>query len=68
MKESITRQEEELKRLRSEKAEYLQREKESVTMLERQEKTLVYEINDECRKISNLLGIGARIVNVNGYY
>lgn len=56
-------QEEEIKQLRAERAEVLKIAKDNQAS-ERVERTIVNEINEECRKNSHMLGISPRKVNM----
>ena len=71
LQDTIRLQEEEIKQLRSERADVLKIAKDN-QQSERVERTIVNEINEECRKNSNVLGINPRKVNMtefreNGY-
>ena len=59
-------QEEEIKQLRAERAEVLKLAKDNQAS-ERVERTIINEINEECRRNSNVLGISPRKVNMTEY-
>lgn len=65
LRETIRKQEEELKTLRSERQLQSQQSREVTSHLDRIEKTVVHEVNEECRKIANILGVTPRKVSVN---
>lgn len=54
--------EEEVRTLRTEKQQLLGRERESVSAMDRTEKTVINEINEECRRTASLLGVLPRQV------
>ncbi|XP_063395911.1 myosin heavy chain, clone 203-like isoform X3 [Mytilus trossulus] len=71
LQDTIRMQEEEIKQLRGERAEVLKLAKDNQGS-ERVERTIINEINEECRKNSHVLGISPRKVNMtdfreNGY-
>ena len=61
-------QEAELRQLREERQRYVRQQKESSLSLDRTERTLVSEINEECRKTSEILGLTPRKVNIRYLY
>lgn len=62
LQDTIRRQEEELCNLRAERKLYVRPELEN--SLDRVERTIVNEINDECRRNSGILGNSPRKVNL----
>ena len=67
LRETIERQEEEIGRLRAEKTDVTQRQQENLSLVERQEKMVIQEINDECSKTAELLGVTPRKVAIPRY-
>ncbi|XP_013384246.1 myosin-11 isoform X7 [Lingula anatina] len=67
LKETIKKQEEELRTLRLDRQMALQKERESSTHSERTEKTVIFEINEECRRAADLLGLTPRTVNLSSF-
>ncbi|WAR03999.1 LAMA2-like protein [Mya arenaria] len=63
LRETIRAQEAELRSLREERLRHVRTQKESSLSLDRTERTLVNEINEECRKTSEILGLSPRKVN-----
>ena len=64
LRETIEHQEEEIIRLRAENTDLLQRERENLLAIEKQEKTVIQEINEECKKTADSLGLTPRKVNI----
>ena len=60
----MQKQETEIDNLRGQKEEVLAREKENICVLDRQEKTFLNEINEECKKSSEVLGVTARLTTI----
>lgn len=67
LRETIKMQEDELRNLREDRMRYLRQQKESNLSLDRTERTLINEINEECRKTSEILGLSPRKVNITRY-
>lgn len=65
LQDTIRRQEEELCNLRAERKLYVRPELEN--SLDRVERTIVNEINEECRRNSGILGNNPRKVNLKKY-
>ena len=65
LKEMMRQQENDLRQLREDRMQHVRQQKESTLSLDRTERTLINEINDECRKTSELLGLSPRKVNVS---
>ncbi len=64
LRDAVQKQEEEIERLRSEKETLKNKEKDNVADIKKQEKTVIEEINKECQKTAELLGITPRKTNV----
>ncbi|XP_078680486.1 uncharacterized protein LOC144915723 isoform X9 [Branchiostoma floridae x Branchiostoma belcheri] len=64
LREKIRKLEDELRTSRSERNAVAVREKETSMLLDRHEKSVVSEINDECQKSAQLLGTAPRSVRV----
>ena len=62
MRETLRKQEEEISRLRKERKELEDREMENSAVWERQDKSMLEELNEECRKMAALLGGQPRVV------
>ncbi|XP_069134345.1 myosin heavy chain, clone 203-like [Argopecten irradians] len=60
-------QEEELRKLKSERIQWIHHDRQNSTVLDRMERTIVNEVNEECRKTSNILGVGPRKVNLANF-
>lgn len=65
LRETIMKQEEELRSLREERLRWTRQQKEQMYNSEKFERTLINEINDECRKTSEMLGLSPRRVQIN---
>lgn len=65
LRETIMKQEEELRSLREERLRWARQQKEQMYNSEKFERTLINEINDECRKTSEMLGLSPRRVQIN---
>ena len=66
LRETVRKQEEEIDRLRTERQEHLARERENQAFVDKQERSIITEINDECRKIAEVLGVTPRRANIPG--
>lgn len=66
LKEEIALKDEEIRCLRNELSSVQQNEADLFITLEKLEKMLVSEINDECRKTAHLLGVTPRKAQING--
>ncbi|XP_066294215.1 putative leucine-rich repeat-containing protein DDB_G0290503 isoform X5 [Branchiostoma lanceolatum] len=64
LREKMRKLEDELRTVRSEKNSVAVREKETSMLLDRHEKSVVSEINDECQRSAQLLGTAPRSVKV----
>jgi len=67
LKSELTLKDEEIRTLRSECQNLQQSEADASIALEKLEKLLVTEINDECRKTAHLLGVTPRKAQSSGY-
>lgn len=67
LKEMIRHQDEELRQLREDRMRHIRQQKESSVSLDRTERTLINEINEECRKTSEVLGLNPRKVSMSRY-
>ena len=67
LRETIRIQEEELRQLREERQRSSRQQKEFGSTFDKTERTLVNEINEECRRTSEVLGLSPRKVNINRY-
>ena len=65
LRETIRIQEEELRQLREERQRWSRQQKEFGSTFDKTERTLVNEINEECRRTSEVLGLSPRKVNIN---
>ena len=65
LRETIRVQEEELRQLRDDRKRFVRQQKETNISMDRTERTLINEINEECRKTSEILGLSPRKVNIN---
>ncbi|XP_046361504.2 trichohyalin-like isoform X3 [Haliotis rufescens] len=69
LREQIKSMEEEVRQLKAEKQQMNRSERDTTSALERAERTVVNEVNEECRRSAGVLGIAPRRVNqgsVNG--
>lgn len=62
LRDTVRIQEEELRQLREERSRYFRQQKELSLSQDRTERTLLNEINEECRKTSEVLGLKPRTV------
>jgi len=60
LREEISDKDQELERLKEENAAILQSEAETAQTLEKFEKMIIHEINEECKKTADLLGVQPR--------
>lgn len=60
LREEIEERDQELERLRLENSSLIQAEADSSLQLEKYEKMMISEINDECKKTADLLGVQPR--------
>ncbi|XP_052256598.1 myosin heavy chain, cardiac muscle isoform-like isoform X2 [Dreissena polymorpha] len=65
LRDTIRIQEDELRQLREERVRVSRQQKDSASSLDRTERTLINEINEECRKTSEVLGLNPRKVNLS---
>ncbi|KAL4223887.1 hypothetical protein ACF0H5_017350 [Mactra antiquata] len=65
LRETIRLQEIELRTLKEDQLRYMRQQKEVDVSQDRTERTLINEINDECRKTSDILGLSPRKVSLN---
>ncbi|CAL1527888.1 unnamed protein product [Lymnaea stagnalis] len=63
LQEQVRDQENELSNLSAERDAALERERNLLQALEHTERTVIYEVNEECQKASRLLGISPRTVH-----
>ena len=64
LKEALKKQEAEIERLRNENDSMKNKERENISVIERQERIIIEEINRECQKTADVLGVTARKTNV----
>ncbi|XP_041347396.1 trichohyalin-like isoform X2 [Gigantopelta aegis] len=62
LRESVRLLEEEVRVMRTDKVQMMRHQKECVAALERTERTVINEVNEECRRTAGLLGISPRRV------
>jgi hypothetical protein len=62
MRETLRKQEEEITKLRKERKEHEERGAETVGLMERQDRTLLDDINEECRRVAALVGGQPRVI------
>ena len=67
LRETIRIQEEELRQLREDRQRWVRQQKEFGTTFDKTERTLVNEINEECRRTSEVLGLNPRKVNLTRF-
>ena len=60
----MKKQEAEIEKLRNENDALKNKERENISVIERQERTIIEEINKECQKTADVLGVTARKTNV----
>ncbi|XP_074640194.1 uncharacterized protein LOC141898264 [Tubulanus polymorphus] len=65
--ESLQQQQQSIELLTAERQAQESREHDNVSFIEKQEKTVVHEINEDCRKTALLLGINPRKVNPSNF-
>lgn len=63
MRETLRKQEEEISRLRRERKDQEERGTETVSLMEKQDRSLLDDINEECRRIAVLVGGQPRVVS-----
>ncbi|RUS69283.1 hypothetical protein EGW08_022955, partial [Elysia chlorotica] len=68
LEEKLRYQEDELSSLKSEHDQIIQRERNVLLALEHAEKTVIKEINDECEKVSGILGVSPRTVHHTSFH
>ena len=64
LKEALKKQEAEIEKLRNENDSIKNKERENISVIERQERIIIEEINRECQKTAEVLGVTARKTNV----
>ena len=64
LKEALKKQETEIEKLRNENDSMKNKERENISVIERQERIIIEEINRECQKTADVLGVTARKTNV----
>jgi hypothetical protein len=67
LRDTIRLQEEELRQLREERMRFTRQQKELNFSQDRTERTLVNEINEECRKTSEMLGLTPRKISLGRF-
>lgn len=67
LRETIRIQEEELRQLREDRQKWVRQQREFGSTFDKTERTLVNEINEECRRTSEVLGLNPRKVNINRF-
>ena len=67
LRETIKIQEEELRQLREDRQRWVRQQKEFGSTFDKTERTLVNEINEECRRTSEVLGLSPRKVNLTRF-
>ncbi|XP_021371725.1 myosin-3-like isoform X3 [Mizuhopecten yessoensis] len=65
--ETVRQQEEELRKLKTERIQWIHHDRQNSTVLDRMERTVVNEVNEECRRTANVLGVGPRKVNLANF-
>ncbi|XP_060081295.1 uncharacterized protein LOC132560648 [Ylistrum balloti] len=65
--EIVRQQEEELRKLKTERIQWIHQDRQNSTVLDKLERTVVNEVNEECRRTSNVLGVGPRKVNIASF-
>ena len=67
LRETIRHQEDELQRLRQENMEIRTSHQDSANSVETFERAIIDEINEECRRTAQVLGISPRTVSITGW-
>ncbi|XP_064646421.1 repetitive organellar protein-like [Lineus longissimus] len=65
LRETIARKDDEISQLRAEVDEFLARERDNTSSADRQDKTVIHEINEDCRKTAVLLGVTPRKIQAS---
>ncbi|KAK3740227.1 hypothetical protein RRG08_054249 [Elysia crispata] len=68
LEEKLRYQEDELSTLKTEHDQIVQRERNVLMALEHAEKTVIKEINEECEKVSSVLGVSPRTVHHTSFH
>ena len=63
MRDTLRKQEEEITKLRKERKEQDMRSTEVISLMEKQDRSLLDDINEECRRIAALIGTQPRVVS-----
>ena len=64
LKEALKKQEAEIEKLRNENDSMKNKERENISVIGRQERIIIEEINRECQKTAEVLGVTARKTSV----
>ncbi len=66
LRDTVHKQEEEIDHLRTERQEQVAREREMMASQDKHERGVVAQLNDECRKIAEIIGSNPSRVNIPG--
>ena len=56
LRETVRKQEAEIDRLRTERQEQVSRERETMGAVDKLERSVISDINEECRKVADIIG------------